>query len=66
MKKISPFTIAVNKLLKNKLATLCFFVLLIELILIIGAPLFTSFDPNEVDTLNRLRPGFWAMNSGNY
>lgn len=66
MKKISPFTIVVNKLLKNKLATLCFFVLLIELILIIGAPLFTSFEPNEVDTLNRLRPGFWAMNSGNY
>jgi len=56
----SKITIAFKKLFKNKLATICFFVLGIELILIIFAPLFTSYDPDAVDITSRLLPGFWS------
>lgn len=66
MKRMSPFKTAANKLLKNKLATLCFFLVIIELVLVIGAPLFTKYDPNAMDTMNRLHPGIWAKNSGQY
>lgn len=66
MKKMNPFTIAFRKLLKNKLATICFILIIIELILVIFAPLFTPYDPTAMDTSIRLRPGFWAMNSESY
>ena len=64
MNQESFFRSSVRKLLKNKLATVCFVIVVIELILVIGAPLFTSFDPNEVSVMNRLRPGFWAESTG--
>ena len=64
MNQESFFRSSVRKLLKNKLATVCFIIVVIELILVIGAPLFTSFDPNEVSVMNRLRPGFWAESTG--
>jgi len=36
------------------------------LILLIGAPLFTKFDPIEMNTIDRLRPGFWAASDPRY
>lgn len=66
MKRMNPFTVAFRKLFKNKLATICFFLIIIELILVIFAPLFTQYDPLEMDTALRLRPGFWAMGSEEY
>lgn len=66
MKKENPFVTAFHKLLNNKLATLCFFLLVIELILVIFAPLFTRFDPNTVSVISRLHPGIWAKSSGKY
>ncbi len=66
MKKMNPFTIAFRKLLKNKLATICFILIIIELLLVIFAPLFTPYDPTAMDTTIRLRPGFWAMDSELY
>ena len=66
MKKMNPFTIAFRKLLKNKLATICFILIIIELILVIFAPVFTPYDPTAMDTTIRLRPGFWAMDSELY
>lgn len=66
MKKENPVAVAFRKLLKNKLATVCFIVVLIELTMIIFAPLFTQYDPNELNTIFRLRPGFWAKDSGKY
>ena len=66
MKRMNPFTVAFRKLFKNKLATIYFFLIIIELILVIFAPLFTKYDPLEMDTALRLRPGFWAMGSEEY
>ena len=48
MKRMNPFTVAFRKLFKNKLATICFFLIIIELILVIFAPLFTQYDPLEI------------------
>lgn len=66
MKKMNPLTIAFRKLLKNKLATICFIMIIVELILVIFAPMFTQYDPTAMDTAIRLRPGFWAMGSDKY
>lgn len=66
MKRENQVVVAFRKLLKNKLATFCFVLVIIELVLLIGAPLFTKFDPIEMNTLNRLRPGFWAANDPRY
>lgn len=61
----NPFRIALGKLLKNKLATLCFFVLLVEIILVLLAPLIAPFEPEETNITIKLTPGFWAKYSGN-
>jgi len=66
MKRESQFRINFRKLLQNKLATVCFFVLILELILVIFAPLFTKWDPNATDLLSRLCPGFWASGSDKF
>lgn len=66
MKKNNPFTTALRKLFKNKMATVCFFLILLELTIVIFAPLFTQYDPIAMDTSIRLRPGFWAMGSEKY
>lgn len=58
--KNSTLNTAINKLLKNKLAVICLAILLIEIIAVILAPLLTSFKPEQVDVLNRLKPGFWT------
>lgn len=56
----NPFKTAWNKLLKNKLATICFVVLILEIILVIAAPLIAPFGPEEVDVAVKLAPGIWA------
>ena len=66
MKRMNPVTVAFKKLFKNKLATLCFFLIIIELTLVIFAPLFTQYDPIAMNTAERLRPGFWAMSDPRY
>lgn len=52
---------AFNKLLKNKLATICFFVLIVEIILVILAPWIAPFPYDIGDTANKLAPGFWSL-----
>lgn len=66
MNKPNKLRLAYHKLLKNKLATICFIVLLLELILIIGASFFAEFDPNEQNIIMRLAPGFWNTSSPKY
>lgn len=57
----NPFATAFAKLTKNKLATICFFVLLIEIIMVVFAPFIAPYGYEEQDPANRLRPGFWAI-----
>ncbi len=66
MKRENQVLVAFRKLFKNKLATICFILIIIELMLVIFAPVFTKYDPNVMDTALRLRPGFWAKGSEKY
>lgn len=59
-----PLAGALRKLLKNKLATLCFIVLTVEIILLLLAPLIAPFDPEATNIRAKLAPGFWAQYSG--
>lgn len=52
---------AARKLLKNKLATLCFVLLLVLIMLVVLAPLLTPYLPEDTDVAHRLAPGFWAL-----
>ena len=61
VKRKNPFKTAFQKLIKNKMATLCFFVLLIEILLVIFAPMITDYGYEEQDPALRLRPGFWGI-----
>ncbi len=63
IKRKNPFYTAFRKLIKNKLATVCFFILIIEIILVILAPVIAPYGYEEQDPANRLRPGFWAINT---
>lgn len=56
---------AFQKLLKNKLATVCFFVLIVLIILVAAAPLVTPYLPEDTDVTSRLAPGFWGKWSKN-
>ena len=60
VKRKSPLKTAFKKLTQNKLATICFFILLIEIILVVFAPVFTNYGYEEQDITIKLRPGFWA------
>ena len=66
MNRKHPLTVAFRKLLNNRLATICFIVLVIELILVLFAPQIAKCDPNETDILLRLRPGFWATDDAEF
>ncbi len=66
MKKMNPITTAFRKLFKNKLATICFFLIIIELTIVIFAPMFTSYDPIAMDPSIRLKQGFWAIGTDKY
>lgn len=59
-KKPNAFKSAANKLLKNKLATICFIVLIIEIVLIVLAPWIAPYGPEEIDATIKLAPGFWV------
>lgn len=52
---------AFRKLLKNKLATLCFLFLIVEIVLVVLAPVIAPFGYEEQDASIKLRPGFWAQ-----
>lgn len=51
---------ALRKLLKNKLATICFVVLLAEIIIVLLAPWIAPFSPEEANVTIKLAPGIWA------
>lgn len=66
MKKQKPLAIAFQKLLKNKLATLCFILLIAILVLVVAAPLFTAHHPEKLNPVDRLIPGFWNQDHPKY
>lgn len=66
MKREHPVRTALQKLFRNKLATACFVILIVELVLIIGADFFAKCDPNTQNVINRLAPGFWNKSAPNY
>ena len=49
-----------KKLLQSKLATLCFIVLILEIILLIVGPFITPYGFDDADASIKLRPGIWA------
>lgn len=57
----NPIRVAFQKLFQNKLATLCFIVLILEIVVVILAPLIAPYSYDEQDPAIRLRPGFWAQ-----
>ncbi len=59
----NPFRVAMAKLLKNKLATVCFVVLVIEIALVILAPVIAPYDPEATNIRAKLAPAFWAQYS---
>ena len=61
VRRTNPFRTSFNKLLKNKLAVACLIILVIEILMVIFAPLITRYGFSEQDPSIRLRPGFWAQ-----
>ncbi len=57
----NPIRVAFRKLFQNKLATLCFIILILEIVLVVLAPVIAPYGYNEQDPSIRLRPGFWAQ-----
>ena len=60
----NPIRVAFRKLFQNKLATLCFIILILEIILVALAPVIAPYGYDEQDPSIRLRPGFWAQWTG--
>lgn len=56
-----PVRVAFQKLFQNKLATLCFIILILEIVLVVAAPRITPYGYEEQDASIALRPGFWAQ-----
>ncbi len=54
---------AAGKLFRNKLATICFFVLILEIIIVLLAPVIAPYDYDLADPSIKLAPGFWAQYS---
>lgn len=63
LKRENPLKGAFRKLLKNKLATACFVILVIEILLVLLAPVIAPYDPEAQDVYVKLAPGFWGMNN---
>lgn len=61
VKRANPFRIAFQKLFRNKLATLCFVVLVLEIILVVLAPVIAPYGYEDSDPSIKLAPGFWAQ-----
>lgn len=57
----NPIRVAFQKLFQNKLATLCFIILILEIVVVILAPLIAPYSYDEQDPSIRLRPGSWAQ-----
>lgn len=57
----NPVRVAFRKLFQNKLATLCFVILILEIILVALAPVIAPYGYDDQDPSIRLRPGFWAQ-----
>ena len=57
----NPFVVAFRKLFQNKLATLCFVILIIEIVAVVLAPKIAPFGYEEQNPAIKLRPGFWAQ-----
>lgn len=53
----------IQKLLKNKLATICLLLLMLELMLVLLAPVISPFSPEVTNIRAKLAPGFWAQYS---
>ena len=60
VRRTNPFRTALRKLLRNKLAVVCLFILIVEILAVIFAPLITQYSYSQQDPSIRLRPGFWA------
>ncbi|MCC8060254.1 MAG: ABC transporter permease [Clostridiales bacterium] len=61
MKRTHPVKTAMEKLFQNKLATICFFFLIAEIILVLLAPVIAPYSYEEQDATIKLRPGIWAV-----
>ena len=61
VKRVNPIRVAVEKLLKNKLAVVCFVVLVVEIIMVILAPWIAPYSYEEQDPSIRLFPCWWAL-----
>ena len=55
-KRLTPNQRILRRFVKHRLAVVSVFVLLIMVILAIGAPVFTTFDPNAIDARNLRKP----------
>ena len=51
---------AAEKLLKNKLAALCFVLLVLEVLLLLITPWIAPHDPEATNAAIKFAPGFWA------
>lgn len=59
-----PVRTALEKLTKNKLAVVCFAVLVTEIVLVLLSPRIAPFAPEAADVRIRLAPGVWALLGG--
>ena len=61
MNKKKKLRVALNKLMRNKLAVVCFIVLIAEILLVVFAGAITQYTPEDVDATIKFAPGFWAQ-----
>ena len=59
--RANPLRVAFDKLLKNKLATVCFFFLIAEFLLVGFSPWIAPYSAEEANVTIKLAPGFWAQ-----
>ncbi len=57
----SPVRAAFQKLFQNKLATICFVILLLEILMVALAPVIAPYGYDEQEPAIKLHPGFWAQ-----
>ena len=57
----SPVRAAFQKLFQNKLATICFVILLLEILMVALAPVIAPYGYDEQKPAIKLHPGFWAQ-----
>ena len=57
----SPLKTALKKLSRNKLAIGCLVILLLEILMVLMAPMLSRYSPEDADVRIRLAPGIWAL-----